>query len=50
VNFQFADELENIDLAINLALEKLDVGYVGGELIEHRINEIHSPSQTSDQA
>jgi hypothetical protein len=35
--FEIADELENLDLAIDLAFQKLHMGHVGGKLIEHRI-------------
>ena len=37
-DFQVADELEDIHLAIDLSFEKLDVSGIGGELIQYRID------------
>src|SRR5262245_5817027 len=38
LDFQIADKLQDIHLAINLSFEKLDVRGIGGELIQYRID------------
>src|SRR5206468_9565457 len=38
LDFQIADELQDIDLPIDLSFEKLDVSGVGGKLIQYGID------------
>src|SRR5688572_15947741 len=35
--FQVTDQLQNIDLPVDFAFHKLDVGHIGGKLIKHGV-------------
>ncbi len=36
-DFQVADQLQDVDLPIDFAFEKLDMRHVGGKLVEHGV-------------
>jgi hypothetical protein len=35
--FQVADQLQNIDLSVDFAFDKFDMGHIRGKLIEHGV-------------